>query len=154
MNEMPTLGIHPDFEAFLKRLANKKEGEPLLLWQESIDFLDAFIGDGDCREYMLGGWCAEFLDITLKLNPEDGEDPFVGFHISGGIRACLRRRYKEQLGSRYDEFKIHHNQARHEYHASELFELWLQLCPVRKPDEIARIRQALLLQNPSTHIPL
>ena len=151
---MGITGVDPTFLAFLERLGNKKEGEPLINWQESLDFLIVFIGDGDCRQYALGGWAAPFLDIVCKLYPRGNDDSFVGFEISGGIRTFLRCHYKEILGEKYEEFKIRHNTMHHEYHASELFEMWLIKFPATEPDQIAQIRKALRQQNPTIHIPL
>ncbi|OGG62232.1 hypothetical protein A3I46_03445 [Candidatus Kaiserbacteria bacterium RIFCSPLOWO2_02_FULL_54_13] len=147
-------GINPTFLDFLEQLNNKKEGEPLINWQESLDFLIVFIGDGDCRRYSLGGWFCPFVDTIVKMYPKEGEDPFAGFEMSGGIQGFLRHHYKLLLGDQYEEFKIRHNRERYEYHASELLERWLKECPATKPEQVERIKKALERQNPSIHIPL
>ncbi len=148
------LAIHPSFLEFLRLLSQKKEGEPLARWQDNLDFLTVFIGEGDCRAYVLGGFIAPHLDIIWKLYPKEGEDPLVGFQISGGIRALLRIHYKELLKDGYLEFAVRHNSTPHWYHASELFEMWLEKFPAEKPQEVGQIREALKRQNPTVHIPL
>ena len=149
------LGINPEFLDFLAQLRTKKEGEPFIFWQESLDFLTVIIGEGDCGLYALGGWVAPFLDTIHKLFvPMDCEDSFVGFEISGGIQMFLRNNHKQMLGERYEEFRTQHNEMRHEYRASELLEKWLESFPADKPDEISKIRKALRKQDPTIHIPL
>lgn len=149
------LVIHPQFLDFLALLAAKKEGEPLAFWHEELDFLTVFIGDGDCREYSLGGFFCPHVDIMHKLWSKEGEDPFAGFEMSGGIRILLRLHYKKLLGKDgYVMFKAHHNTERHLYHASELLDMWLERFPATKPEQLARIKEALKKQNPTVHIPL
>ena len=147
-------GINSGWLSFLDQLEKKKEGEPLINWQESLDFLIVFIGEGDCRKYILRGWVSPFLDIVEKLYPKDEEDSFVGFEISGGIRQFLRNQYQEMLGDRYGQFKLQHNLIRHAYSASELFEKWLEEFPATDQAQIERIRGALKCQDPKIHIPL
>ncbi|MDP1690195.1 MAG: hypothetical protein Q8L52_03270 [bacterium] len=148
-------GINPQFLKFLNLLAAKKDGESLAYWQESIDFLTVFIGDGDCREYCLMGFFSPYVDITHKLYSQEGVDPFVGFHMSGGIQTFLRLHYKKLLGEEgYALFKAKHNADCHLYHASELLDMWLEEFPATKLEQLARVRKALELQNPTVHIPL
>ncbi len=149
---MDTYGIDPGFLEFLLKLENKKNGEPLIYWQSGIDFLDVFIGEGDCREYAIGGLVCPHIDILVKRHPSDDEDEFAGFEMWGGIQSLLHYHYKKILGDNFTEFAIRHNTLMHEYHASELLDLWLKQFP-EMSKEIVRIKKALANQNPSIHIP-
>ncbi len=146
-------GINPGFLEFLIKLENKKEGEPLIHWQSGIDFLTVFIGDGDCRQYTVGGFVYPHVSLLRKRYPAKGEDDFAGFEISGGIKGFLRYHYKKILGDDFAEFALRHNAMTHEYHASELLEMWLGPYPQYFSRGIKRIKRALTYQNPSLHIP-
>lgn len=154
MSAISGLVMNPEFCAFLYELEAKKEGEPFINWLKNIDCLLVLIGDGDCRDYLLSGFVAPHVDMVEKLCPQEGEDAFAGFEISGGIQKLLQQTFRKMFGDSYCTFVANFNKEHCELPASMLLEMWLQEFSATKPKQVTRIEKALERQNPSIHIPL
>ncbi len=78
--------IDSQFLEFLELLEQKQEDVPLVYYQESVDFLIVLFGNGDCRDYMLGGIIITGTDVLVKMFPAENECHFAGVKIWGGYR--------------------------------------------------------------------
>jgi len=150
------LAIDPGFLEFLRELSSKEPGKALAHYQESIDFLTVLMGDGDCREHMLGGIIITGTDVLLKMSPKENEDPFAGIKVWGGVQGFLSNYYKTTCGGAYENFKITHNMDEKKIHVAEILALLLEKFPPTEKftKHEKRIARALKEQNPVVHIPL
>lgn len=148
--------IDPQFLTFLELLEEKKEGIPLTYYQESIDFLIALFGDGDCREHLLGGIIVTGTDILLKMHPRENENRFAGIKVWGGIQGFLSRCYMEKYGSTYVKFVRRHNTIRAKIPIKEILDLLVERMPTTEQyaEYKTDISRYLGEQNPVVHIPL
>ena len=149
------LSVRSMSREFARRLDRKEPGEPFIWWDPTNDSLDVFIGDGECRYFILGDPVSLYVNTLVK--PGGGDDPFVGFHISGGVQAFLQERVRKHV-SILKFFVTDHNRHRRQFRASKLLEWWLEKYPpnerCNKPDQLVRIQRALVRQDPEIYIPL
>lgn len=148
--------IHPEFLKFLELLEEKKEGVPLTYYQESIDFLIALFGDGDCRDHMLGGIIITGTDILIKMYPQGQENRFAGIKVWGGIQGFLSRHYQEKCGKAYGTFVERHNSMKIQIRVAEILDLLVKgkEATQRYAQYKEDIDKYLTQQNPVVHIPL
>lgn len=150
------LTISPEFQEFLKLLSEKKEGSPFAHYQESLDFLTVLFGNGDCRNYMLGGIIATGADVLLRRHPEEFRGEFVGIEIWGGVQGLLSKHFQLKHGKSYAKFSGRHNVMKDTFPLRMILDL---ICASFGKEPLwgkyaEQIEHFLQVQAPRVHIPL